>query len=499
MSQGVFFIFFTFLAKIAGFIRDVILSYFYGASNIVDAYFVATTIPMVIFSFVGTGIQTSLIPMLSRVEKDNEDVKKFINNISNVFVSLCIVAIIIVMIFTEPVIRLFAAGFDKETMMLAVSFTRFSIIGIIFSTLTYIYTGYLQFKNRFIITALSIILMDLVVFLFVILSHMYGIILLPIGNVVALLSQSIFLKYFSKIKIIKVFDLQDPYLKVMALTIVPTIIGTSVNQINTLVSQSIGSLLGEGSISYLNYANKVLGVVQGVFIITVISYLFPRITKIILKRTQSLIEKSSVNWIILLQLFVIPCTVVFCFFSNEIINLLFVRGQFSKGDANITAEILFLFSLQLPFYAIRELISRIYFANGDTKLPMRNAILSLVVNAGSCLILSHFIGIGGIALANTIACFITAINILRHYVKDYNIKCSSFISKITGHSILFLTFIFISILLQSLITQFAPFEFVSSFIIELVIVGLLYCLFIGIYFLTSSNFRSMLFYKNNES
>ena len=99
MSQGLGLVILTFTAKIAGFLRDLVLSYFYGASYIADAYIIATTIPMVIFSFLGTGIETSLIPVFSKMKQEQQDIDNFTSNIINIFLSVCLIAILLILIF----------------------------------------------------------------------------------------------------------------------------------------------------------------------------------------------------------------------------------------------------------------------------------------------------------------------------------------------------------------------------------------------------------------
>ena len=76
----------TIFSKVLGFTREISLSYFYGASNISDAYLISLTIPMTIFSFIGTGISTCYIPVYSDIQ-EKKGLKKadlFTSNLINV-------------------------------------------------------------------------------------------------------------------------------------------------------------------------------------------------------------------------------------------------------------------------------------------------------------------------------------------------------------------------------------------------------------------------------
>jgi putative peptidoglycan lipid II flippase len=78
----------TMLSKLFGFARDITLSYFYGASNISDAYLISLTIPGVIFGFIGVGITTGYIPMYSKIENSNgiKEANRYTNNLVNVLI-----------------------------------------------------------------------------------------------------------------------------------------------------------------------------------------------------------------------------------------------------------------------------------------------------------------------------------------------------------------------------------------------------------------------------
>lgn len=76
----------TIVSKILGFIREITLSYFYGASNISDVYLISLTIPGAIFSFIGAGISTGYIPMYSNIQQQygEKEGNKFTSNLTNI-------------------------------------------------------------------------------------------------------------------------------------------------------------------------------------------------------------------------------------------------------------------------------------------------------------------------------------------------------------------------------------------------------------------------------
>ena len=124
----------TILSKILGFGREIVLSYVYGASAITDAYLISQTIPYVVFSFIGAGIATGFIPLYNRIFKEQGrlEANKYTNNLSNALLLLVSIIVAFVFLFTQPIVKIFASGFSRETLVLAFKFTRISIVGIYF-------------------------------------------------------------------------------------------------------------------------------------------------------------------------------------------------------------------------------------------------------------------------------------------------------------------------------------------------------------------------------
>ena len=146
----------TIVSKILGFGREIVLSYVYGASSITDAYLISQTIPLVIFSFISAGVATGFIPMYSRIRKEDGQcsANQFTSNLSNILLLLASIIIVIVLVFTQPIVKLFASGFTGETLELAVNFTRITIFGVYFTAALNIFTGYLRVHENYILPAL---------------------------------------------------------------------------------------------------------------------------------------------------------------------------------------------------------------------------------------------------------------------------------------------------------------------------------------------------------
>lgn len=420
----------TLFTKVIGFARDITLSYFYGASNISDAYLIADTIPIIILAFIGSGIATSYIPLYCSIEKESgtELADKFTNNITNLIVILCSVIILMTLVFTVPIVKLFASGFEGETLKIAVGFTRISIFGIFFSGLIYIFCAYLHLKNNFVLPALRGIPYSFIIIISIILSSIGRIEILPIGSVIAVAFQLFLLIpyiYMKGYRYSLAIDGHDKNLRKMVYLSLPVIIGVSVNQINVLVDRTIASQVAIGGISALTYANRLNLFIQGIFVVSIATVMYPMISKMAAENNVVGIKKSLSEAIGGINLLVVPATLGTMIFVEPIIKMLFGRGAFDSQAVSMTSYALFFYSIGMVGFGIREVLSRVFYSLQDTKTPMKNAAIAMLMNIVLNIILSKFLGIGGLALATSLSAIVCTVLLfisLRKKIGSFDMK-----------------------------------------------------------------------------
>jgi len=120
----------TILSKLIGFLREIVLAYYYGASNISDVYLIADTIPNFIFAFIGVGIATTYIPVYSSILENDGKLSsdEFTSNFLNLIFFVLTLAVGVVIIFAPYVVLAFASGFSEEVLKLAVEFLEYQYL-----------------------------------------------------------------------------------------------------------------------------------------------------------------------------------------------------------------------------------------------------------------------------------------------------------------------------------------------------------------------------------
>ena len=165
----------------------------------------------------------------------------------------------------------------------------------------------------------------------------------------------------------------------------------------------MASELIDGSISALNYANKLNLLIQSVFVSAIITVIFPLLSKESNDDNIKGMKKImgyGVNFILLIT---IPATVGMIVLAAPIVQVAFERGAFTPNDTIMTTSALVFYSLGVVASSLRLLTTRVYYSLQDTKTPMVNGGLSVGLNIVLSLILVRFMAHAGLALATSIS------------------------------------------------------------------------------------------------
>lgn len=412
----------TMLAKVLGFIREIVLASSYGTTIYADAYLTAINIPSVFFIVLGTALGATFIPMYFEIERNigKEGSLKYTNNILNILLLLCILTLIIGVLLSEPIVRIFAFGFNNEKLDITINFTKILFISIGFSGISYIMTSYLNANDNFIVPGLISIPRNIITIISIILSIKYGIYIMVWGTLFGIASELLFqipfaIKYGYKYKVY--INIKDKYIKKSIMLLGPVLIGVAVSQINVTVDRALASTLSDGAISSLNYANKLNGFVMGLFVTSIVSVIYPRLSKLSAeKNTEKLVEiiRSSINSIILI---IIPITVGAIVLATPIVRLLFQRGAFDEMATQMTSIALIMYSIGMVSFGLRDILGKIFISFQDTKTPMINGVICMFMNIAINLILIKYFKHAGLALATSISGIISILIFFRDLKK----------------------------------------------------------------------------------
>lgn len=400
------------VSKFTGFLREFIVAIQLGATAESDIFKTASSMPQVFFSAVAAALVTTFIPIFSNIKNDKEKANRFFNNVLNIITILCIILAIIAIFVSPQLVKLFAKGYQGQKFISTVRLTEVLMPSIIFLGISGLYTGYLQSYGKFIQPALTGIVANLVIIVGLIIFYKYyglmaAIISVFLGAVAQALTQRPFMGKDYKYKFI--IDFKDENVKKMLMLAIPILISSAVSQINIMVSRSFSSTLGDGAVSIIDYASKFSTIINQVFIVSITTVLYPKLTEKFAMNDLKGFKDLFVKSVNIVMMVTIPLVFGLVVLSYPVIKVVLERGNFTSQDTMLTSVCLQYLTFSAFGYSLMDILGKVFFAMKNTVTPMINGFILVVVNIILVIILGPIMGINGIALATTLSVTILAL------------------------------------------------------------------------------------------
>ena len=212
---------------------------------------------------------------------------------------------------------------------------------------------------------------------------------------------------------------RHPAIQKISLLLLPSIFGVGITQINLLVDSLMASFLSEGSVSYLYYADRVVELVLGIFVLSLATVTLPELSQQAAERKMEDMKRTILFTFRMVAFVAIPATVGMVVLAHPIVEVLFQHGRFSAADTAPTAVALAFYALELFSISSVRVVVPAFYALHDTKTPVRSAFLALLVNIVLNWVLMHPLKHGGIALATSIASTVNLVQLVFIFQKRY--------------------------------------------------------------------------------
>jgi len=485
-------IFCTFISKVMGLLRDIFTASKFGTSANLDAFFAASNIPMILFITIGAALTTTLIPLYNqKLSEGKKEAERFINNVLNTFIVVTVVISLICIIFSKYIVLILNPGFAGEQLYITQKLTIILIPTLIFNAVIYIFNGVLQSENNFTAPALVAIPFNLLIIIYLMVyGYKQSIVGLTVITGIATFIQIIPLMVYMKKSGYKYkffIDLKDPMLKKMGIMLIPVILGSGVQQINSFIERGIATKYGTGSLSALSYGYRIFALFIDVFVLSLAIVIYPQMSKDVADNAVDKMKSTLVKSMKLIIVFILPMSIIIILQSKPIIYVLLERGAFNRESTIITANVLLFYAIGSVAIAIRDMVCKGFYALKYTKTPMINSAIAMVVNILLIFIFKNYFGFMGIPLASAVTMYITCFLLIFSLVK----KIGSFDNKdmilTVTKSIIASVIMTVSIIY---LNKFLVFDFSSTVIIfiKLVISSLVgYIIYVLIAFVLGIN------------
>lgn len=403
----------TIFAKVLGFGRELTLANVYGASAISDAYVVAFSIPTILFAGVGTAILTSYISVYTHLRRHQpQALERFNHNVTTLVFLLSVAMLAIFWLLDRPIVRLFAVGFEGDTLELAIVLSKLMMVSILFIGVYYILQGYLQICDSFFVVGMISVPLNIFVIVSIFFSHQTHYTWLGWGVVMGYAASWLMLYIAARRKGYTYrpsFAFDSPPVRRLVLMVLPIFLGKTITQLNTMIDRTVASTLPEGSVSALSYGNRIIGFVTAVFVVSVATALFPHLSNLSAIRDISKLKSTFVTSAGILSYIVLPISAGAILFAQEIVSLLFLRGAFTQYDVERTAQVVVFYAIGLLAFSIKDVMLGVFYAIQDTATPTVNSLIALLLNTVLNLGLVRVMAHSGLALATSISGIVTLV------------------------------------------------------------------------------------------
>ncbi|MDR1169192.1 MAG: murein biosynthesis integral membrane protein MurJ [Heliobacteriaceae bacterium] len=413
----------TIFSKLIGFIRDVIIANYYGASTVSDAYFYAYQIPslaLILLGGVGGPFHSAAVSVFSKLIPNlNEKPSELVNKLYNTFLTGTIIFFtalgVLFFTFSDQIMQLIIS--EGSPVLISLAAKHLEIMSPIFviGGIAGIYYGILVTYKHFMLPNISPVILSLVIILMVVLAKNdpTGVVLAwatTIGAICQLVLQ------YPKIRQIgfkfkpDFHFFNNPEYKNICELLFPAVLSSTVGQLHIYVDMFFASSIREGAWTAIGYANRVFQFPVGILVTAFLVPLFPLFSRLVAKEDYNGIREYFNKGVGTLFLIGIPIIIGILAVGYDCISLIFKRGAFDNDAVFMVTEALWFLSVSILPYVFRDSVTRVYYSFNDSKTPFIIAFSSILLKLALnfVFIKKMGLGIGGVTLSTSLVTLFNA-------------------------------------------------------------------------------------------
>jgi putative peptidoglycan lipid II flippase len=396
---------------VLGLAREVVAASYFGVTGAMSAFTIAFQVPNLVRALVAdAALQGAFIPVFSELLEKGERREAF--RVASSLFLLILMALgaltLLFVVFAEPVMSLFAPGFDDDPRLraLTVDLAQLMFPIVLLLALSGVTVGMLNSFGHFSVPALAPVAWNLVIVgalvgLTPALAeedeiYAYAIGVLA-GTVVQLALPLPWLRGRGG-RFSLSFDWRNSHVRRVLELMLPVTIALGMINLSLLINSLFGTLVSEQAPAAIDKAFRIYQLPQGLFSISVATILFPTLARLAARGATDDLRRTMANGVRQICLLLIPSAVVMAVLAEPITRLIYERGVFDAEATELVTEALVWWSISLPFQGVSLLFSRTFFSLQRPWLTTALSFANLAVNAGLAALLYEPFGIGGIVI-----------------------------------------------------------------------------------------------------
>ncbi|MBR1559715.1 MAG: murein biosynthesis integral membrane protein MurJ, partial [Clostridia bacterium] len=335
-----------------------------------------------------------------------EHSNRFASNTINLFALAALVIAAAVYILARPLVRVIYVGFDPQKADLTVRLVRTMLLSLMFNITSISLASLLNASDKYVAAQLTGFPLNLCVIVAAVgFSERYGIMAVGWGVFTANILQFLILLPFLRgwFRWSPILDFSDTRVHKLIVLAGPAMLSMGVSELNHMIDHALASGLNPGDISAMSYAYRLITFLLGVMVVPLTTIMFSRMSRLAAEGDREGMLDALRRCVLVIALVALPIVAVAVVMALDVIKFAYMRGRFDMRSAEVTAGILVCYVVGVPFFGLRDLLTRTSHALQDTKTPFRVSCLVVAVNIVLNFILRIFLGARGLALATSIA------------------------------------------------------------------------------------------------
>ena len=411
----------TMVSRVFGFAREMLMSRIMGASGAADAFLVAFRLPNTFRRLFGEGaFSAGFVPLFSQHfhgPGGMEAARKFSEEVLAVFLPALFVFTFLFELIMPLFVWAIASGYADEPAKfeLTVFLTRITFPYLLLISLVSFFSGILNSLTRFVAAAFAPALLNM--------SMLGAMLIVPTGDVATAQALSVGVTVGGVLQLILTWQSarragvslrlrrprMTPGVKRFFVVVIPATLGAGVYQISQLIDTFFATRLPEGSMSYLNYSDRLNQLPLSVIGTALGTAILPQISRFISQNDPGEAARVQGKAVELSMLLCLPAALALAVAAGPLVTALFQGGRFTSADAYFTGNVLAIIVSGLPAYVLVKVITPGFYARQDTKTPVKTAAVVLIANVVLNFALIPFFGIYGLAAVIAICSWLNCI------------------------------------------------------------------------------------------
>ncbi|MFO7681242.1 MAG: murein biosynthesis integral membrane protein MurJ [Chloroflexota bacterium] len=394
------------ISRILGLVRETVKASIFGASGLLAAYEIAAHIPISLFDLlIGGMVNSALVPVFSDYasKKDKSELWAVLSMVLSAATVLLALVVIIVELFTPQVALLIGAGNFEDPALYAVSvrLMRWATPAVFFMSIASILTGALYALKRFTVPALIGAVLNGAIVVAALLnpdqiqSLVWG---LLIGSFLQILLQLIPLR---DARLRWNWNLRHPAIRRILKLYAPIVAGLIITQISIALSLNLATRTGDDSVAYMRFATTLYQFPLGLVVTALSVAILPTLSRQAVNNIPAFKHTLSDGLRLVLTL-IFPATAGLLALALPIVALLFERGEFTPADTQITAQVLTVYLIGLPFAAVDQMLVFGSYARKDTLRPAAVGVFAIWVYLATAVLLIRPLGLHSLMVADAV-------------------------------------------------------------------------------------------------